>query len=463
MTRSFFVLCVAALALAPHTARASNLDAALQHRGLKGAALGVLVVDRSSRRDVFSRNADTPMIAASNVKILTALAALDTFGPSHRFITEVYADKKPDREGVVGRIVLQGGGDPSLTSEQMWRLAADLARKGVRKVDGPVVLDATAFDDVRWHPAWGKTSARAYHAPVAALNVNYGAFTVEVTPGTSNQAAARVTVDPPIPYFSPRWAVTTVAKGGKLSVDRVSRPGGDRVSARGTIRRDSKPRPFYRSVTRPVQYAGQVFRQQLQANGITTGEMRVGAVAQSDVSILRFEGKPLSEVVRLFMKYSNNNIAETLVKAMGRHATNAQGTWDNGAVAMRTRLLAMGLGPSGLSLVDGSGLARANRVSPRVLVEALAKGLSSFTYGPEFASALPLAARDGTLKKRATQARDRARAKTGLLTGATALSGVVRTKSGRDLLFSIVANGYANGDASAMAALDGFAAALTKQ
>lgn len=450
--------CLPALARGGAT---SGLDKALAHRGLSGARVGVLVIDAAGGVEVYAGHADLPLIPASNAKILTTLAALETFGPTHRFVTEVRADRTPDADGAVGRLVIIGGGDPSLTSEQMWRLAADLARLGLRRIEGELIVDAGAFDAQWWHDAWGPPSARAYHSPVAGLSVNYASFTAEVAPATAVGAAPRVAIDPPVPFFAVTNQARTVAgSSAQLAVDRAPGDGTDRIVVGGSIGQSAAPQQVFRSVSNPVLYAGHVLRQQLQANGIEVGTVRAGSATAGDVEILRFPGKTMAEIVHLCMKYSNNNIAESLVKAIGRHRSSSQGTWASGVAAARQTLIELGVAGDGFNLVDGSGLARDNRVSPRAFVAALAAGERSFRYGPEFVASLPIANRDGTLERRASGARDEVRAKTGLLSGATALSGIARTRSGRRLLFSIIANGYERGDAEAMAALDAFAAAL---
>src|SRR4030095_12218263 len=85
-------------------------------------------------RVVFDRSADQPLVPASNLKIVTALAALRVFGPAHAFTTRGYVDAAPDREGAVATLYVRGGGDPGLTSEDYWRLAADLHRHGLCRV-----------------------------------------------------------------------------------------------------------------------------------------------------------------------------------------------------------------------------------------------------------------------------------------------------------------------------------------
>jgi D-alanyl-D-alanine carboxypeptidase/D-alanyl-D-alanine-endopeptidase (penicillin-binding protein 4) len=180
------------------------------------------------------------------------------------------------------------------------------------------------------------------------------------------------------------------------------------------------------------------------------------------VELLAFDGKPLGDIVRLLMKYSNNNIAETLLKDLAAAQNGPPGTWPNGVAAVRQRLTALGLSPNGFQTVDGSGLSTANRVTPRTLVDALRMARASFAFGPEFQSALPIAGRDGTLSQRAAGAADAVRAKTGLLTGAAALSGYARSRDGTDLIFSLLVNDYTRGDADAMAGIDGFATALVQ-
>jgi D-alanyl-D-alanine carboxypeptidase/D-alanyl-D-alanine-endopeptidase (penicillin-binding protein 4) len=166
-------------------------------------------VGRDDGRELYARNPDQALIPASNLKLLTAAAALEAFGPTHRFTTEVLTDRAPDAEGAVARLILRGGGDPALTSEDLWRLAADVRRAGELRVSEGLLLDDGAFDRERWHPSWGAVSARAYHAPISALTVNYGALGVTLIPGAAPGDPVRVMVDPPVPFFRVTNRATT--------------------------------------------------------------------------------------------------------------------------------------------------------------------------------------------------------------------------------------------------------------
>jgi D-alanyl-D-alanine carboxypeptidase/D-alanyl-D-alanine-endopeptidase (penicillin-binding protein 4) len=471
------VLCLAALASACAAGPARGVESpaweaslrrALAARGLAGASLSALVVERASDREVLAANADAALMPASTQKVLTAVAALSIFGPAHRFVTEVRASRPIGADGAVGDLFV-GGGDPALTSEQWWRLAADLRALGLREVRGDLVLDDGLFDEERWHPSWAPVTARAYHAPVSPLAANFGAFRVRVAPGAAPGAKIAATIDPPVPYL----VLVNEARTGKpkaastLAVERVAVAGAERVRVSGLLPAGSEPDDVWRSVADPLGYAAAVLRLQLEANAIrVAGGVRRGAAAPEASLLLAFEGMPLHDVASLFLKYSNNFIAECLLKWMALGPAPAPGTppasWPAGAAALRARLAALGVPLGDARLVDGSGLSRANRVSARLLVEALRRGEAAFEAGPELLAGLPIAALDGTLERRANGARGRVRAKTGSLDGVTSLAGFARTERGRDLVFAVIVNGARHGDAAASAALDDFAAALVR-
>ena len=270
-----------------------------------------------------------------------------------------------------------------------------------------------------------------------------------------------IAVDPPISYLRVVNRARTAAPGTgeRLQVDREPALDHERVVVRGSLPAGTEPRWIARSVSDPTRYAGGVLQLQLDSLGVAVGgSVRVARVPEGAVLLHEFEGMPLSEVVRRFMKWSNNAVGETLLKGLAVHAGSEQGSWETGVAAMSRELTGLGLDLSGATLVDGSGLAYQNRVSPRLLVGALQRARGAFGLGPELFSALPIAAIDGTLKKRAAEAEGVVRAKTGLLTRVTGLSGVAHAGNGRELLFSVLVNGYRSGARPAMDALDGFAA-----
>jgi D-alanyl-D-alanine carboxypeptidase/D-alanyl-D-alanine-endopeptidase (penicillin-binding protein 4) len=441
----------------------ARLEEVLRGHGLGAAQVSALVVRLSDGAVLFQRSPDSALAPASNMKVLTALAALAEFGPAHRFTTTVYADAAPDATGSVSVLAVRGGGDPALTVEEWWRLAADLRRGGLRAVRDGLVLDDSAFDRVHWHPGWKGVAERAYHSPVGALNANYGTFAIEVEAGRAPGNAVRIAIDPALSYLALDNRARTGPADGRsaLQIERQPERDGERIVVSGTVPARQPAEVYYRSVSDPAAYAGAVLRMQLEANGIrVTGPTRTGRVPDGWHEVLTFRGKPLAEILRLMMKYSNNGIAESLVKGMGAHLSGGPGTWENGIEASRQRLVALGLRPDTARLVDGSGLAHENRVPARLLVQALQIARASFTFGPEFVSSLPIAATDGTLERRAKDAAGAVRAKSGLLSDAIGLSGYARMRDGTETAFSVLVNDFRHGAADAMAMLDTFVAEI---
>jgi D-alanyl-D-alanine carboxypeptidase/D-alanyl-D-alanine-endopeptidase (penicillin-binding protein 4) len=463
---------VAALALiASGAARADlteRLDAVLGAKALRGAKVGALVVSRADGRVLYARGADLPLVPASNQKVLTAVTALATFGPAHRFVTEVIASADPDRDGAVAELYVRGGGDPDLGSEDFWRIAGALRAAGVRRIAGDVIVDDTLFDAERANPEWGPISSRIYYAPVGALTANHGTFAIEVRPGAAPGAKARVEVDPPVPYFRVDNRATTAPRGRRsgVRVDRDAAVGGDvlpgeALAVRGSTRIGSEPRRVARAVVDPGLYAASVLAWQLQAQGIAVGGGVRRAIAPVGAPrLVAYEGRALAEIVRVLMKTSNNPVAEMLCKAVGVAAGTAPGTWDAGVAAMRTHLQGLGVDLGAARLVDGSGLSRQNRLTARVLVETLRMAEKSFAFGPEFVAALPIAGTDGTLARRERPIEGAVRAKTGSLTGVVTLSGYARLAAGGEAVFAVLVNDAPAGDVAARASVDRFAEAL---
>lgn len=465
---SALAACLAGAAHAAEPAANSALERALAARGFRGGVVSMLVVDRASGVEVFARNPDALLAPASAQKVLTAVAALATFGPSHRFVTTVRASRPIGDDGAVGDLFVSGG-DPALTSELWWRLAADLRVLGLRAVRGDLVLDDSLFDEQRWHPSWGPPSPRAFHAPVSALSANYGAYRVRVVPGAKPGAPLSVAIDPPVPYLRlVNQGATGKARSKRtLAVERAPGPGYESVVVTGHLPAGAEPEEVWRSVSDPLAYAASVLRVSLEANGITvTGQARRGAAAPGAATLLESEGQPLQQIATLFLKYSNNFIAECLLRwlALGPApaATAPPASWAAGAEALRARLAGLGVPLGAARLLDGSGLSRENRISARILVETLRRGEALFDAGPELLGGLPLAGLDGTLRRRASGVRGRVRAKTGHLDGVSSLAGFARSDRGREFVFAVLANDLRQGDSAALAAMDGVAEALVR-
>lgn len=409
--------------------------------------LGVSVYSLSRQEPLFEMNADKALSPASTIKLLTGLVALKKLGPDYTYKTEVYASG-PIENGVLrGDLYLKGGGDPSLVTERMYLLVSDLVRTGLRQVTGTIYTDDSVFDPIKVDAARIPTDTdRAYNAPVGGLSFNYNTTTAYFRPGANVGEKARVSVEPDTGYISITNQSRTSARNSRydLVASRIRGNGGDTIAVRGTIPYGLAEQRSYFNIVSPEQYAGTAMRYLLEMRGVKVlgRQVRAGTVPASARKVAELESLPLREIVTLMNKFSNNFIAEALVKTLGKEIKGAPGSTDKGLEVLREEATRLGLNTSGFHVVSGSGLTRDNRVTPRQFVQLVNAAYLDFDVLPELLASLPIAGKDGTLRRRmkGTSAYGKLRAKTGSIDGVAALVGLVQSRGGELLAFAVLMN-----------------------
>lgn len=372
---------------------ARRVDRLLQrrwHDGRIGRAFGMLVIDAQTGEVISAHNPDRPMRAASNMKLVTAVNALASMGPDKRFSTKVFA-------GSTARdVILQGAGDPLLTTSGLQRLADRTARQLKRGQRAVVHVDGDLFAPRRKGPGW----------------LNYSVASV--------QALAR-------------------------------------------LHDNSKS---------PSRNAASVFTARLRSHGIraTLGANR-DAIGGARL-LASAPGHTVAESLAYMLAYSESNIAEVLFRQTAI-ATGHKPTWKGGARAAKVTLESLGVSTHDVQLLDGSGLSRLDRLTPRFLTSMLrvAKVEQPERFAAMFrTSAMPVAGVSGTLTPAYGRystypsrcASGRVQAKTGTLFDTIALSGVATTKSDGMRIFSFIVNERprAHTPLSTRRAIDGLAATV---
>ena len=383
------------------------VDVALADPALAGR-LSVSVLDAATGGALLERGASTPVLPASTAKIATAVAALSALDPQARLTTRVVAGAAP------GEVVLVGGGDPTLAGPAVERGYPGLAR----------------LEDL---------AARTRSALGAA-------------------AVTRVLVDESLyagERLGPGWKPTYVTEGA------VS-PVGPLLVDGGRVRPDRVARH-----PDPALAAGQALAALLQPGADV--EVVRGEAPPTAAQLGAVQSPPVHLLVERMLSRSDNDLAEALARqvalAQGLPASFA-GAAQAVRAALAPHLQAAGAAPDGVVLVDGSGLSREDRLTPAALTRLLAAVASSERLSPVL-TGLPVAGFSGTLSDRYEQddpgrpAAGVVRAKTGTLSGVSALAGLVRTRDGRLLAFDLTADGVPTGATlGAEAALDRLAAAL---
>ncbi|GAA1994762.1 hypothetical protein GCM10009799_21190 [Nocardiopsis rhodophaea] len=384
---------------------ADKLDDRMSDSGLSDG-LSAYVTDASSGTVVFEKDAGTARIPASTTKIVTAVSALHERGPEERLRTTVVRDGD--------RIVLVGGGDPTLTESNA-------------PGDYPQMA---SLEDLADH-----TAAALEREGVDSVRLGYD--------GSLYSG----------PVEGPDWKPSYIWDGNVAKVTALMVDGG----------RKHKGRKYGDRVDDPPRVAADVFARRLRDAGVRIEGKPAPATAPDGADpIASVDSPPLSALVEKMMLESDNNIAEALVRqvalARGEDASFA------GASAAVGQVMSE-LGVSGVHVEDGSGLTRNNKIKPKALVKLLAT--ASDPENPDLRPAitgLPTAHFTGSLHDRYSDDSGSAagaglvRGKTGTLDGVSALSGTVRDKDGRLLLFAFIAND----GAAAGSTLDTFAAAVAE-
>lgn len=423
---------------------------------LEDAAVGVHIRDVATGKTLFQRNATKLLNPASNVKLVTTAAALAKLGPSYRFSTIAYRD--PDlRNGTLnGNLYVKGRGDPTLTNEKLFGLVNEIALRGIDRIQGDLIVDDSFFDNVYEGPGWEQErSDQSYAAPMSALSVNFGTFSVRVVPADHAYGAAKVMVWPAVPMFELTSQVETRGPGTPRRIFVGTTREGEKVkvTVRGFIASDDHlGATVYKRVYEPTLYAGQVIQRFLEMRGVTLkGKVRIGRVGRGAIPIAYLASEPLADITSTLNKYSNNFIAEQILKTMGAELSNGPGTWQSGCQVIADFLHEIGIPRGSYVLGNGSGLNDINRFTPEQLTLILEAMHKRVEVRPEFEASLAVAGKSGTINSRFanTPAESRLRAKTGTLTGVSALSGFVVTRENRLLAFSVMMNGY-QGRARAM-------------
>ncbi len=345
----------------------------------------VLVIDPVSGTELYSRAADAPRVPASSAKLATAAAALQVLGPGARIPTIVYRDGST--------LHLVGGGDPTLVRAGGGNPLAggspslkQLARAAAAAVgaSGPVALvyDDSAFRGASLGPGWSRSwPAAGVAAPVSAL----------------------------------------VVDGARTSPGSRSR------------------------VDDPALQAATVFAALLRGQGVQVSSVAAGRRPGEATEVARVESAPVGDIVERTLTESENDYAEALAHLVGGAKLGAP-TFAGGAKATSQVLADLGIDVTGLDLVDGSGLSGRNQIPVRVLADLLVDVVrqADADLAP-IAPGLPVAGLTGTLADRFSTAATRpgrgfVHAKTGTLTGVSALAGTVQDADGRVLVFAMIAN-----------------------
>lgn len=403
-----------------------------------GTTMGYLLLDLESGEVLAELNPDLPLIPASTVKVATAIVALDVLGPEHRFETDLLIDGTV-RDGVLtGDLILRGGGDPVLDVADLLELAVKLKTRGIRAVDGRFLIDDSALPRL--------SEIEPTQPPEAAYNPGIGALSLannRVRLAWRGGGRVDASTLPPL-----EEAAFEPASPARLPPGGIGLKQADddivvwRVADRGRGRQER-----WLPVKDPGLYAGSVFHQLAEAQGIALRPPRRGVAPVGATVLASHESPPLRPILRDMLLHSNNMMAELIGLAAASRLGDVSGGLDDAGALLVDHLAETlpGVDWRGAQLTNHSGLDGSARLTAHQLAAILQYGWVT----EALPALLPAAGWSGTLARR-FRAEDevfRVWAKTGTVNYGIALAGYLFPETGRPAVFAAMVSDLDERDA----------------
>ena len=448
---------------------------------------GIEFYDLETGKIVYALNGDKLFVPASTTKLLTEGTVLAKLGPDYRFHTSIYRTGPIDKKGTLkGNLILVASGDPNLSNRiqpdgtlgfvdedhsyngpalpgdplaVIKDFAAQVAAKGIRKIEGRVYVDASLMPDGEREGGTGVT--------MSSIMVNDNILDLTAKPGEKVGDPVEFGVSPETSYFHFQNELTTGPANSKPlydATDPTARPDGSwDVTFSGNVPQGSGLQTIAFQIPSPTQFATWVLRETLQAKGIEIKEKKPATPVKDFSSFQRFYtpenrlaehvSPPLSEEIKITLKVSQNLHAGMGPYFLGLFvAKNPRDPLSTGFRVEHAFLVDAKLDLSGASQGDGAGGDWADLFSPDFMCHYLAYWKTRPDF-PTFFNGLPILGKDGTLAKiqKDNPGAGHVFAKTGtfaaedrlnsrLMLNGKGLAGFVQTKSGKTLAFAAYVN-----------------------
>jgi len=435
-----------------------KLDKLLSSNFFESTPAAVDVYDLTGKQVVYQKNNKYLMHPASNMKILTSAAGLFFLGPDYYFETTLYYKGDIKDRVLNGDIYVVGGFDPDFSIYDLDYFVDAIDSLGIKEINGNLFADVSRMDTIYWGEGWMWDDDPSTDAPyLSSLNINMNSVDVFLL-GTEVGKNAQVILNPYSDYFKVSNETITIPpdEDNFYFITRDWMNKSNIIIAMGKVNKQTRisgeEEPVSLNVFRPDLYFLTLFKETLERKGIKVNGSLNNFWLPYDAIYLRTFSRPFTEVIKRVNKVSSNLNAEMVLYAMAEKYYGKPATSKNGIKVINNLISMAGMNPEKYRLVDGSGLSHYNLVSAELILAVL-----KYMYyeEPELYQVLiesfPIAGVDGTLGRRMDEsiAENKVRAKTGTISGVSALSGYITSKSGNLLAFSILMQNFVNNTSTA--------------
>ncbi|WP_229261706.1 D-alanyl-D-alanine carboxypeptidase/D-alanyl-D-alanine endopeptidase [Duganella margarita] len=478
---------VAAALIAAGAAHAADLPEPvarlMQSSNIPPEAAGIIVLRGDTV--LVSHNPQQSMQPGSTMKLFTTLTALEQLGPVFRGRTEFRSSADVVNGVLQGDLILRGGADADFNEDVLGHMLQALRNQSIRRIKGDIIVDRLLFTPSRpdvGQPPFDEYPWAYYNVIPNAALINTNLLKVEMR-STGNKLSLVMLPEMDKVSIRSEMKLTDTACGNWENGWRTpdySRKG-DRIEV---VLHGSFPKDCTKSTSINVLDSQDFLARLLLAEwsklgGSLSGEVREAAIpaAPADAApapatttrlLAEHVSRALPEIVRDTNKQSDNTLARTIFLSLGSLEADPQlgskplppdaggaSTPMRAETAIRAWLQQHNIDGNGLVLDNGSGLSRSERATPTQLAGLLQAGLKSL-WMPEFLASLPVAATDGTMRRRLKEspAAQRARLKTGSLTGMIAIAGYVQDANNQPCIVVAILNDAHVANGAGRAVLD---------
>jgi len=408
----------------------------------KGAStkVSVFIYNPMTSDTIYSQNIAELMIPASNVKLFTTATALEYFGTEHSFNTKIYSSDVSYLDGKIeGDLYIKGFGNSLFNIDDLEKIADEIKEMGVKEITGNIIGDDSYFDNNYYREEWIEDEGRNVPLPpVSALVLNRNIIRINLS-ASKTGTRLRYTLDPSSSFISVQVNAKSTSKRTRPTIKQKSDEHSISLTINGGMRRNSS-RTYSVNIENPPLFSAIMLCEKLNDKGIKIkGTPGFGEKPENTIEIAS-SGAEIGKVISLINKNSDNFLAECLFKSLGAHFSNEEGNSFYATQSVLTYLNKNNLVNEQISIVDGSGISRYNEVTTGSIIALLEKIYLDEKQFESYYNSLSIAGVDGTLGNRlyGTFAENNFHAKTGTLRGVSSLSGFVKSKSGEDLIISIL-------------------------
>lgn len=431
------IFCIAIISKSIAQSLNSKLASAFQKfiasPSLKYASVGFSVLDSKSGNVVFARDENRGLAPASTLKVVTAATALDLLGPDFTYETAVAYTGKIEGNTLNGDLIITGTGDPTLGSER-WektskaqvlnRILFNLQQKGIQKINGKVIADASAWDTQSLPIGWiWQDMGNYYGAGTSALCWGENAFYLSFRPGKTAVELNKSSLT--YPFLEIHNELSSGVAGSGDNVYAYSAPYTNQIFLRGTYAIDLK-KDIGLSLPNPPLAMAYDVADFLNKNGFGNigYQAKIEGASIAGYTLFKIQSPPLSEIVYWFNQKSINLYGEQMLRTLASKFGKSTSTIE-GLRVLNNYWGKKGISEGELNIGDGSGLSPANRASTLAMAKVLAYARQQVWFDV-FYKSIPL--------------HNQQKMKSGTIADVLAYCGYAG--EGQNLSFSIMVNNY---------------------